>query len=47
MTVQLNIDNVLDRQRVLALPRSTNGTIRYFQYQYSPRKSALTTSVTF
>jgi len=47
MTVQLNIDNVLDRQRVLALPRGTNGTIRYFQYQYSPRKTALTTSVTF
>jgi outer membrane receptor protein involved in Fe transport len=47
MTVQLNIDNVFDRQRVLALPRSTNGTIRYFQYQYSPRKTALTTSVTF
>lgn len=47
MTVQLNIDNALDRQRVLALPRSTNGTIRYFQYQYSPRKTALTTSVTF
>jgi outer membrane receptor protein involved in Fe transport len=47
MTVQLNVDNVLDRQRVLALPRSTTGAIRYFQYQYSPRKAALTTSVTF
>jgi hypothetical protein len=46
MSVQLNIDNVLDRQRVLALPRSTTGAIRYFQYQYSPRKTALTTSAT-
>ena len=45
MTVQLNVDNVFDRQRVLALPRSTNGTIRYFQYQYSPRKFALTTNL--
>ena len=47
MTVQLNVDNVLDRQRILALPRSTTGAIRYFQYQYSPRKTALTTSVMF
>jgi hypothetical protein len=31
----------------LALPRSTTGVIRYFQYQYSPRKFALTTNVTF
>ena len=46
-TGQLNVDNALDRQRVLALPRSTTGAIRYFQYQYSPRKFALTTSVTF
>jgi hypothetical protein len=47
MAVQLNIDNVFDRQRVFALPRSTTGVIRYFQYQYSPRKTALPTNVTF
>ena len=47
MSIQLNIENVFDRQRVLALPRSTTGVIRYFQYQYSPRKFALTTNVTF
>ena len=47
MSIQLNIENVFDRQRVLALPRSTTGVIRYFQYQYSPRKTALTTNVTF
>lgn len=47
MSIQLNVDNLLDRQKILALPRSTNGTIRYFQYQYSPRKFALTTNVTF
>ena len=47
MSVQLNIENALDRQNILALPRSTTGVIRYFQYQYSPRKTALTTTVTF
>ncbi len=47
MSIQLNIENVFDRQRVLALPRSTTGVIRYFQYQYSPRKVAITTNVTF
>ena len=47
MSIQLNIENVFDRQRVLSLPRSTTGVIRYFQYQYSPRKTALTTNVTF
>ncbi len=45
MSIQLNVDNLLDRQKILALPRSTNGTIRYFQYQYSPRKFALTTNL--
>ena len=47
MSIQLNVENVLDRQNILALPRSTTGAIRYFQYQYSPRKTALTTNVTF
>lgn len=46
-SVQLNISNVLDRQDVVALPRSTNGTIRYFAEVYSPRKFSLTTMLAF
>ena len=46
-SVQINVSNVLDEQKVIALPRSTNGTIRYFTYQYSPRKVSLTTSLSF
>ena len=46
-TVQVNVSNVLDEQKVVALPRSTNGTIRYFAYQYSPRKFSLTTSLSY
>ena len=46
-SIQLNVSNVLDEQKVIALPRSTNGTIRYFAYQYSPRKLAVTTSLSF
>jgi hypothetical protein len=46
-TVQANVSNVFDQQTVVALPRSTNGMIRYFSYQYSPRKVSLTTSLTF
>jgi hypothetical protein len=46
-SVQINVSNVLDEQKVIALPRSTNGTIRYFAYQYSPRKLAVTTSLQF
>jgi len=47
MSVQVNIDNVFDKQEIIALPRSSNGVIRYFTEQYSPRKSALTLSVMF
>jgi hypothetical protein len=47
LSVQLNVDNLLDRQRIIALPRSTNGVIRYFQEQYSPRKYTLGTSLAF
>jgi outer membrane receptor protein involved in Fe transport len=46
-SVQLNISNLFDRQEVVALPRSTNGVVRYFAYQYSPRKIALTTNLSF
>ena len=46
-TVQVNVTNVFDQQKVVALPRSTNGTIRYFAYQYSPRKASFTTSLSF
>ena len=46
-TVQFNVSNVLDEQKVVALPRSTNGTIRYFAYQYSPRKTSFTTTLSF
>jgi hypothetical protein len=38
---------VLDRQEIVALPRSTNGVTRYFAYQYSPRKFAVTTNLSF
>ncbi len=47
MSVQVNIDNLLDRQKLLALPRGTNGVVRYFREQYTPRKSSLTLNVMF
>ena len=46
-SVQLNVANVLDRQAILALPRSTTGVIRYFTYQYTPRALAVTTNLGF
>ncbi|MEY4006682.1 MAG: hypothetical protein RLZZ221_2778 [Verrucomicrobiota bacterium] len=47
MSVQLNVDNLFDRQALIALPRSTNGVIRYFREQYTPRKSSLTLNAMF
>ena len=47
VALQVNVSNLLDTQRVVALPRSTTGDIRYFAYQYSPRKVALTTTFEF
>lgn len=41
-SVQLNVTNLFDRQQVLKLLRNTNGTVRYFTYQYNPRNIALT-----
>jgi outer membrane receptor protein involved in Fe transport len=46
-SVQLNISNLLDKQELVALRRSTDGTIRYFAQRYSPRKFVLTTSVAY
>jgi hypothetical protein len=40
--VQLNVTNLFDRQAVLKLLRNTNGTVRYFTYQYNPRVISLT-----
>ncbi|MBL9200014.1 MAG: TonB-dependent receptor [Opitutaceae bacterium] len=47
MSVQLNVDNLLDKQVLLALPRGTNGVVRYFRQQYTPRKSSLSVNVMF
>lgn len=47
MSVQLNVDNLFDRQVLIALPRGTNGVIRYFREQYTPRKSSLTLNAMF
>jgi outer membrane receptor for ferric coprogen and ferric-rhodotorulic acid len=46
-SVQLNVANVFDKQDIVALPRSTNGTIRYFAEVYSPRKFTLASTLTF
>ena len=46
-SVQLNVSNLFDNQKVLKLLRNTNGTVRYFTYQYNPRNIALTTSLAF
>ncbi|MEY4089865.1 MAG: Ferrichrome-iron receptor precursor [Verrucomicrobiota bacterium] len=46
-SVQLNVSNLFDRQKVLTLLRNTTGEIRYFAHQYTPRGFALTTNVGF
>jgi outer membrane receptor protein involved in Fe transport len=46
-SVQLNVANLFDRNQVLYLPNSTNGTLRYAQWFNAPRKLSLSTSVTF
>lgn len=46
-SVQLNVANVLDSNRVLYLLNSTTGAFRYAQWFNSPRKFSLTTSLTF
>jgi hypothetical protein len=46
-TLQVNISNLFDRQRVIALPNSTTGATRYFAYQYSPTKISVTSRLSF
>ncbi|MEY4089149.1 MAG: Ferrichrome-iron receptor precursor [Verrucomicrobiota bacterium] len=46
-TVQLNVSNLLDTNKVMYLIRSTNGTLRYAQWLNAPRKLGVTTTVTF
>jgi outer membrane receptor protein involved in Fe transport len=47
MSVQLNVDNLFDKQVLIALPRNTNGVVRYFREQYTPRKTSLSLNVMF
>jgi len=46
-TVQLNVYNLFDKQEVITLLRQTNGTARFFQHYYTPRKVQLTTTFSF
>jgi hypothetical protein len=46
-SVQLNIANVLDANRVLYTVYSTTGALRYAQWFNAPRKYSLTTSLSF
>jgi hypothetical protein len=45
--VQLNVSNLLDANQVMYLVRATNGTLRYAQWLNSPRKLAVTTTLSF
>ncbi len=45
--VQLNVTNLLDQQRVLYQVRSTDGTLRYAGWFYTPRRLALTTRLSY
>ena len=46
-SVQLNVANLLDANRVLYLVNSTNGTLRYAQWFNSPRKLTITTRLAY
>ena len=46
-SVQLNVANLFNTNRIYAMRRSADGTIRYTNYTNTPRKSSLTTSVSF
>lgn len=46
-SVQLNISNLLDSNRVLYLINSSNGALRYAQWFNAPRKFAITTRLTY
>jgi outer membrane receptor protein involved in Fe transport len=45
--LQVNVTNALDRNEVLYLKQSSNGTIRYAQWMNSPRKLSISTSVSY
>jgi hypothetical protein len=47
MSVQANVYNLLDTNRVLYLLNSTNGTLKYAQWFNSPRKLSLSTTLTY
>jgi hypothetical protein len=46
-TVQVNVTNLLDRNQVLYLVNSTNGTLRYAQWFNAPRKLSIATSLSY
>ncbi len=46
-SLQVNISNLFDRQNVVTRLRSTDGTVRYFSYQYAPRLIAITAGLNF
>jgi hypothetical protein len=46
-SVQINVSNLLDTNRVLYLVNSSNGNLRYAQWFNAPRKLAITTRLTY
>jgi hypothetical protein len=46
-SVQLNVFNLLDEQRILYQVRNTDGTLRYAGWFYTPRRLAITTRLTY
>ncbi|MEY2881241.1 MAG: Virulence-associated outer membrane protein Vir-90, partial [Verrucomicrobiota bacterium] len=46
-SVQVNVSNLLDEQRVLHQIRAANGTFAYAGYFYTPRRLAITTRLTY
>lgn len=46
-TLQLNVANVFDANRVLQLRSSTNGSFRYAQWFNAPRKLSITSSLSY
>jgi hypothetical protein len=45
--IQVNVTNAFDRNEVLYLKLSTNGTIRYAQWMNSPRKLSVSASLSY
>ncbi len=46
-SVQVNVTNLFDRNQVLYLVRSTDGTLRYAQWFNAPRKLSISTSLSY